>query len=474
VTKGDVIFSIPLSSCLRDDDPPLWYDCAASSTTSAAAADESDTEDDGDGQPCLIAGSYNPSDWASRLAAKVLDARLFGADSAGGEGCQAEAAAAARRLWLDLLPDPDRLRPTLPVHWSPAVLRSACCTSLELAVDTAYFARARSVDGLAAALASALRSSGSPALRGAGPERIRRLCDDALDVVQTRSCRVAPNRFFPPLEAEAGSGRPDGEKLGDGEVGGGGDRAVCEAEWSPPLRVLAPVFDMINHSPRPNAEFYVVVAGEEPDEQERERLAVRALRDLEPGDQILIDYGVSARPAYRCLASYGFVPAAAAGPGSPEEEEDEDDDDDVAEVYIDGSRYEVTRSTVPEDIVLAVAPGPSSVGSAAGAGAGAGAAGAALTPDRAIRLASRLSDVAYQLLLNPLDHENFGDAPRGADGGDDEDEDEDDEDGGRGGTEESPSDVVSARLAASLRWSQHRILLACAMGLRDWAVGGGG
>jgi hypothetical protein len=462
--KGDVIFSIPLSSCLRDDDPPVWYDCAAAtSTTSAAAADESDAEDGGDdGQPCLIAGSYNPSDWASRLAAKVLHARLFCAEGAGGGGGQAEA---ARRLWLDLLPDPDRLRPTLPVHWSPAVLRSACCTSLELAVDTAFFARARSVDGLAAALASALRSSGSPALRGAGPERLRRLCDDALDVVQTRSCRVAPNRFFPPREAEAGSGRPEAEKVGDGEVGGGGDRAVCEAEWSPPLRVLAPVFDMINHSPRPNAEFFVDVAGEEPDEQSHERLAVRALRDLEPGEQILIDYGVSARPAYRCLASYGFVPAAAAGPGNPEE--DDEDDDDVAEVYIDGSRYEVTRSTVPEDIVLAVAPAPSSVGSGSAA-----AAGAALTPDGAIRLASRLSDVAYQLLLNPLGHESFGDAPRGADGADDEDED--DEDGGRRGTDESPSDVVSARLAASLRWSQHRILLACAMGLRDWAVGGGG
>jgi hypothetical protein len=466
VTKGDVIFSIPLSSCLRDDDPPLWYDCAAATSAAAAAADESDTEDDGDGQPCLIAGSYNPSDWAARLAAKVLDARLFGADGAGGgEDREADA---ARRLWLDLLPDPDRLRPTLPVHWSPAVLRSACCTSLELAVDSAYFARARSVDGLAAALTSALRSSGSPALRGASPERIRRLCDDALDVVQTRSCRVAPSRFsFLAREAEAGSGRPDGEKLGDGEVGGGGDRAVCEAEWSPPLRILAPVFDMINHSPRPNAEFFVAGgAGEEPDEQAHERLAVRALRDLEPGEQIFIDYGVSARPAYRCLASYGFVPAAAAGLGISEEEED-DDDDDVAEVYIDGSRYEVTRSTVPEDIVLAVAPGPSSVGSGSAA-----AAGAALTPDRAIRLASRLSDVAYQLLLNPLGHESFGDAPRGADGADDEDED--DEDGGRGGTDESPSDVVSARLAASLRWSQHRILLACAMGLRDWAVGGGG
>ena len=36
--------------------------------------------------------------------------------------------------------------------------------------------------------------------------------------------------------------------------------------------------------------------------------AVRATCDIAEGEEVLIDYGDSARTAWRCLTSYGFVP----------------------------------------------------------------------------------------------------------------------------------------------------------------------
>lgn len=426
VHSGDVVFSIPLSSCLRDDDPPLWHDCASSL-------------EETEGSPCMIAGSYNPSDWATRLAASLLHEQLARKTSTAQNGLHDLKESTS--LWLRLLPDPDWLRSSLPVHWSSTVLQSACCTSLELAVDASYFSRAEAVQDLTRSLMSS-SSPFSAVVQGMTPEQRQRMCEEALDVVQTRSCRVSIDlRSIDLVGAKADNGIMESSTMA--------------RDVTSPLRVLAPVFDMINHSNRPNAEFVVQYGENDDGTFGTGNLVVRALRNLLPGDQVLIDYGPSARPAYRCLASYGFVPFF----------QDEDDDDteteeeeDVAEVYIDGSRYEVTRSTVPEDIVLAMTSLPSSsvfLGTGVSA-AEEGSDSVRLTPDVAIRLATRLSDVAYQLLLNPLNFVADGD---------------DDDDGDRG---ELPNDVLSARLAASLRWNQHRILLACALRLRDWAVGGGG
>jgi SET domain len=424
VNSGDVIVSIPLSSCLRDDEPPPWHDCASAV----------EHEDDGEGSPCMIAGSYNPSDWATRLAASLLHEQLIRKVSATSK---VDDAKKSTGLWLRLLPDPDWLRSSLPVHWPSAVLRSACCTSLELAVDASYFSRAQAVQDLTSSLLSQSSSPFGSVLRDVTPEQLQRMCEDALDVVQTRSCRASIDL--------------SSSHVVDAE-GGGVETTTIARDVTSPLRILAPVFDMINHSNWPSAEFFVQYG-----DDGSGHLVVRALRDLRPEDQVLIDYGPSARPAYRCLASYGFVPVL--------HEDDEDDsdidteeDEDVAEVYIDGSRYEVTRSTVPEDIVLALTASPSSSAFVGTGLSSEGEGSVRLTPDIAIRLATRLSDVAYQLLLNPL---NFL--------AEDDEGDDNDVEGG-----ELPNDVLSARLAASLRWNQHRILLACALRLRDWAVGGSG
>jgi hypothetical protein len=63
-----------------------------------------------------------------------------------------------------------------------------------------------------------------------------------------------------------------------------------------------------------------------------------------------------------------------------------------------------------------------------------------LTADIALRLARRMSSVAYHLLLEP-EQEN-----------------------------DTMFQVISNKLPASLRWSQHRVLIACASGLREFAA----
>ena len=73
-----------------------------------------------------------------------------------------------------------------------------------------------------------------------------------------------------------------------------------------------------------------------------------------------------------------------------------------------------------------------------------------LTPDVAIPIANRLSEVAFQLILEPgVDETREG-----------HDEAED----------VSASEVVAAKLAANLRWSQFNVLLSCAAAMRDYAV----
>jgi hypothetical protein len=52
------------------------------------------------------------------------------------------------KLWLSMLPDPDLLQASLPVHWDDDTVQSARYTALELASDSAYFARAQGIEEL--------------------------------------------------------------------------------------------------------------------------------------------------------------------------------------------------------------------------------------------------------------------------------------------------------------------------------------
>jgi hypothetical protein len=414
VLEGEVIVSIPLEACLSDESEsvPQWM---------MMAALENDEEND-DG--------YNPSSWATRLAASLIDLQLQSNQN------QTETTGnvnPGHKLWLSMLPDPDLLQASLPVHWGDDMLQSARCTALELAGDSAYFARAEAIEDLVFALTNYCEYE-----HGKSADELRTMCDEALDIVQTRTCRL--DRGL--------SNDNDGRTYG------------------PPLRVLAPIFDLINHGSANNrgesgANAQFALEGDD-DEQllmtKDGRLVVRAMRDLRQGDEVLIDYGPSTRPAWRCLLSYGFVPSnrRILAPGesisssSSSNLDDEEDEENVAEVYMDGIRFEVGPFSIPVDMVAAAMASLREQGSGGAIGApllddNDDGSEIALTPEVALRIAERISDVADQLILEP-ERDMHDDNPA---------------------AKPTTFQVISNQLVASLRFSQHRVLLACALGLKD-------
>ena len=236
------------------------------------------------------------SDWAARLAASMLDIRLHGTSSFStevGEGLS---------LWLSMLPDECLLRASLPVHWSEETLANAKCTALEVAAGSSYFAREEAVSDIVSQLQETHYLDGL-----FEADDLKALAHAALDVVQTRSCQ---------LES------PDG------------------AQWGPPLHVVAPIFDFFNHASSAgsgdgyaNASFRL----------EGDWLVVRARRKIEESEEVLLDYGVHARPQWNCLNHYGFVPSSRdIDEDDQYSEADHDNDETVAEVFIAGNRFEVS------------------------------------------------------------------------------------------------------------------------------------
>eukprot|EP00977_Amphora_coffeiformis_P006369 scaffold1353_cov161-Amphora_coffeaeformis.AAC.41 len=400
VAADDAIFVIPLEACLRDDDIPVWM--------GEEAFDDVDDEEDGEDDTNFEPNSFTASSWAKRLAGSLLDLQMDVLQ--GGADTISEPA----DLWLRLLPEPSQLRATLPIHWSEDILEAAHCTALELAVDSAYFTRAQAVADLMQALErrtteEPLRSNYS----NRTPDHWHILAENALDVVQTRTCRV--------VSPEDGT----------------------------PLRILAPLFDMLNHDNRPNAAFAVerIETDDDDDEGFYDALVVRAIQDIPADSEVFISYGASTKPSWRCLASYGFVP-----PYSPEEEEYQDGDEDMthsAEVFLQGMRYEVGPGSVSQELVDAMAECMDPTVQRP----------ALLTTQVALRLAQRISEAAYQMLLDYT-----GKALDTQVNTNNNIDDLDDE------SDWSLAHVISARQAAALRWNQHRILMSCSLGLRDWAA----
>jgi len=411
VQRGDLILQIPFEACLLDDEPPLWWSLAK---REASGGPENESFDS--------LAYRNPSDWASRLAATLLDLQFQKQDDKQEKEAEDKLPLLqGKQQWLSYLPNPQYLRASLPVHWPEDILSQARCTALELAVDSAYFARAEALGDLQ----YALKTYGPKAAQDLSTEELQRLCQNALDVVQTRSCRAEPLIME---NADADD-----------------NRFVMVGETH--LRLLAPVFDMINHGSSlshgegsANAKF-----GVEEDANGRPCLCVRATRTVDANDEVLIDYGDSAKPAWKCLLSYGFVPKYSM-PGVDDEEEEDAVDENVAEVFLDGKRYECGPSSIPFEMVEAAMSmnfGPIGHDEEV-----------ELTPEIALKLAKRISSVSYYLLLD--------DKSRVDQTNDNEEATDDD-------SYDSVEDLISLQLAASLRWSQHRTLQACAMGLQDWA-----
>ena len=180
-------------------------------------------------------------------------------------------------------------------------------------------------------------------------------------------------------------------------------------------------------------------------------LTVRARRNINAKEEVLIDYGDSARPAWRCLASYGFVPEYRVT--GPDDEQSGGADESVAELFYNGKRYEVSSNTIPTELVEAAYATylEEEVGASAFERVGdpEDELASSLPPGVALRIAKRISDAAFDLLI---DHPEVT-----------EDEHDDDKSG-------VDAEAVAKKLASSLRLSQHQLLLACAVGLRDYAV----
>ncbi len=144
--------------------------------------------------------------------------------------------------------------------------------------------------------------------------------------------------------------------------------------------------------------------------------------------------------------------------GGNDDDDEEDDDEHVAEVVIGGIRYEVTPLSIPEGMVASVAassngkPGSDLIEMDLNETP---AADDDLTPDIAIVLARRMSDFAAT--LDVLETEEPSEQ-------NDDNKDE--------LSLLSPEQLVSSKLASSLRLNQHRILIACSTELREWAGGG--
>jgi len=396
IKEGDAILSIPISSCFRDDEPPNWYN------NNKCENEEVDT----------VGERYNPSAWSTRLAASVLDMELNqGRDSTTDKLDANEELKLGREIWSSMLPQNDVLRASLPVHWDEDVLSTSKCTALELAVDSAYFARANSVMDLSEELKAALDVEGWSMMNNddvkellLDMDALQRKCHDALDIVQTRACRVE-------------------RKCDDG------------AMWGPPLRILAPIFDYINHGSFSKGSGNAIYGIESANfDLENAKLVVRATRDLTKGEEVLIDYGDSARPAWKALTSYGFVP-------------EYDENTCVAELFMHGQRFEVDTQSVPFDLVE-VAAAQSLLDQSyedgeieqvqSGDSDG-------LPPFVARAIVKRATEAAFNLVTEPDEEES--------------------------NTEEDfePGSLLAMNLATNLRWSQHKVLMGFAENLKEFA-----
>jgi len=382
VEAGGEVLRVPLKFCLRDDRPPEWLDHYVMHGD----------EECGDGTvECLHEDDYEKhiDKWSLRLASSLIDLELNG----GNE---------VQELWKNLFPDPLMLRASLPVHWSDEALEGTRCTALQIASDAAFFARSDAVNVIMDGIETVqgIQDDGEDVENLIGEPEVQQ----ALDLVQTRSCRVK---------------RHDG--------------------FGPTLRLLAPIFDFINHGGTlSNAKFELeddsldqafCISTDYAKLEKKPALVVRAKKTIEEGEEVLIDYGDSAKPEWKCLSSYGFVPNH-----SCLLDEEFEEDYSSAEIFMHGKRYEINSSVIPTDLVLDVADvlrveegieideeNP-------------------LTAAVALHIAARISDVACQLLEIKPDEAR------------------------------SPAEQKAYESSASFVKAQHEVLVATAAGLREYAT----
>jgi hypothetical protein len=209
---------------------------------------------------------------------------------------------------------------------------------------------------------------------------------------------------------------------------------------------------MLNHRDHPNAAFALE---NQAGDASKLLLVVRATETIVENSEIFISYGDSTRPTWRCLVSYGFLPTYDT---SAPENADGDDSMHSGEVFLEGQRFEVGPTSVPQDLVHAMAQ-------AVDPSVKEDSSATLLTPEIAIRLAQRLSEAAFLMILDSPGTKSVATYVVTGSEEDDDYWEQDEED-----DEWDLAQVISSRQAAALRWNQHHILMTCSLGLRDWVA----
>ena len=457
VRKGSTLLSVPLELCLRDDKPPKWFFQNEPPTKAKEYIEDNnngitgDEEGGNDNNNNSNNAQSTPTIWSTRLAASFLDLQFRLELDAAQEEKQILHEAYSSSLWVSLLPDSSSLQASLPVHWSDDVLVKTKCTALQLAVDSSFFARAQAVQDLMDSLDNCEAAN----VLNVNIKHAR--INNALNLVQTRSCRIESTTVVvvPRQQQRRRQQQQPQQQQSDAECIRR-DNNNNSHTTTIPIRLLAPIFDFLNHNTLAvNAEF-----GTDQDVATTEGgcittspgfVVVRALQDIAANNEVFIDYGNSARPDWRCLLSYGFVPRFEPDMSIPKEE-----DDFRAELLWAGQRYEVGPESVPEDLVYVMAQ--QEIGNHLEDDAE-DRSKVVLTPKIALQLSEIIREAATAKIFPNDSQDREGTKP---------DYTLDDTTAVR-----EPSlveGVISEKLAASLRWNQHMILMTCSIGLRTWAL----
>mmetsp|Transcript_5512 Transcript_5512/g.8403 ORF Transcript_5512/g.8403 Transcript_5512/m.8403 type:complete len:501 (+) Transcript_5512:107-1609(+) len=261
IDRGDILLSVPLSSCVLDASSKLVFTA---------------THQEGKNNHHRKNGNkdYEEQDWEFLLAKAFVD---FTHNNES-----------ILKAWTELLPDPIELRSSLPLHWPDISLDATGIDSFQQLAMTNRLVQQKRVALLLDTSKDPLSTSSGTA---AGGILSTRSLNDVLDLCNTRMCRVV-------LDDDDNRNNSDEDVAIDGAY-----YSCC---------ILAPGFDMINHASHGynNASYKLERTknnGDSSSLSNEYSLVVRSKRDMDPGEEILIDYGEVTRDL-NCLHNYGFLP----------------------------------------------------------------------------------------------------------------------------------------------------------------------
>lgn len=240
-------------------------------------------------------------------------------------------------LYKKMLPTAEELRSSLPVRWSLQEMEEidpllSRCRRFHKELEMDRIQREKDVTDVMQLLeAKKNELNNNEVGNGGGCSFSREDAHRALDIVETRACRIELPNWY----------------------GGSSDGTYS-------IPIICPVFDFGNHGASnkgsnayycieripaaDRANTHIVESQEGKTSKMTEYyFVVRASRNLQAGEEILYNYGSAATaPSWKCLLNYGFVAL---------DIDDFPDDNDTAEICVDGNYFEVSPVRVPLELV---------------------------------------------------------------------------------------------------------------------------